>query len=455
MNQKFKFRAVAVAATLALPMTAAMATNGMLMEGYGPISTGMGGVSQAIEHGNAAMAQNPATLGLAADGTSSISVAVGVLGPDVTSSVPGAPEAKSGGNRYVMPALGYTKRNGAWTYGVGMFAQGGMGTEYSGNDWMGLGSGQPTRSELGVGNVLVPVTYAVNDKLTLGATVKFIWSTLDMQMNGRVVDLATMVDQNASSGPTIQALGGVAQTAMGASMIGRLSFSDNDKFTGAAKGHGFGATLGAVYQVSNTVRVGGSYQFKTALSDLETSNSAATLGVVGAPSDVGKITVINFQMPAVLAVGAGWQVSPSVLLAADIKHIAWAEVMKSFRMRFDSSVGGGTVMFDLPQNWRDQTVLNLGAAWKANERWTLRGGVSLADNPVPDQNVNFLFPAIEANHVMMGFGYQWSKKSSFDASVTFAPKVTVTNPGLPSAGVPPITISHSQTNLQLMYTYGF
>ena len=57
---------------------AAHATNGMLMEGYGPISTGMGGASQAIDHGNAGMAQNPATLGLMADGTAGAGDLIGV-----------------------------------------------------------------------------------------------------------------------------------------------------------------------------------------------------------------------------------------------------------------------------------------------------------------------------------------------------------------------------------------
>ena len=139
----------------------AQATNGMVMEGYGPISTGMGGASQAIDHGNAAMAQNPATLGMMADGTARIDVAFGVLGPDVKSSVMGM-EAKSGGTSYLMPAFGYTRRSGAYTYGIGMFAQGGMGTEYDATSFMAGGSGLPARSELGVGNVIFPLAYQVS-----------------------------------------------------------------------------------------------------------------------------------------------------------------------------------------------------------------------------------------------------------------------------------------------------
>ena len=55
----FKLTPLAALCAAALP---ALATNGMNMEGYGPVSAGMGGASQALDHGTAAMAQNPACL---------------------------------------------------------------------------------------------------------------------------------------------------------------------------------------------------------------------------------------------------------------------------------------------------------------------------------------------------------------------------------------------------------
>lgn len=434
---------------------AAHATNGMLMEGYGPISTGMGGASQAIDHGNAGMAQNPATLGMMADGTSRLDVAFGILGPDVTSSVPAmGMTAKSGGTSYIMPAFGYTKRSGAMTYGIGMFAQGGMGTEYDATSFMGAGTGLPARSELGVGNVIFPVAYQVNQDLTVGATLKFMWSSLDMQMNGSLASLA------GPNGIVTGGQGGLA-TAMGSmannmvpgvnpnTTIARIDFSDSNDFTGAAKSTGFGAALGLTYKVNKDVMMGGSYQFKSALDDMKTSASAASLGIVGMMTDNGQITVIDFQMPSVFAVGASWQASPSLLLAADVKYIGWADAMKSFKMRYDSANPGmGYVTFAMPQNWKDQTVLNLGMAWKANDALTLRAGLNLADNPIPDTYVNPLFPATVKSHVTLGLGYQVSKAGDFNMSVTMAPKVTVTS----GAGV---EISHAQTNWQFMYSHRF
>ncbi|MCK9216188.1 MAG: outer membrane protein transport protein [Rhodoferax sp.] len=431
---------------------AAHATNGMMMEGYGPISTGMGGASQAIDHGNAGMEQNPATLGMMADGTSRLDVAFGILGPDVTSSVPGE-VAKSGGTSYVMPAFGYTKRNGAMTYGIGMFAQGGMGTEYDATSFlskpMGVFSGFPSRSELGVGNVIFPIAYQVNSNLTVGATLKFVWSSLDMQMT---VPGAAL---QQGAGLVTSATGGFdPATSAGSPLLSAqwatIKFSDENDFTGAAKSTGFGASLGATYKVNKDVMLGASYQFKSALHDMETSGSGASMNIQGMPSpDYGQITVIDFQMPSVFAVGASWQVSPALMLAADLKYIGWADAMKSFQLRYDSATPGmGSVSFTMPQNWEDQTVLNLGMAWKANDKLTLRAGLSLADNPIPDNYVNPLFPAIVENHATLGLGYKVSEAGDFNMSVTMAPKVTVTS----GAGV---EISHAQTNWQFMYSHRF
>jgi long-chain fatty acid transport protein len=428
----------------------AHATNGMLMEGYGPISTGMGGASQAMDHGNAAMAQNPATLGLMTDGTSRLDVAFGILGPDVKSSMMGM-DAKSGGTSYVMPAFGYTRRSGALTYGIGMFAQGGMGTEYEGASFMSAGTGLPSRSELGIGNLIAPVAYQVNQNLTVGATLKFMWSSLDVQMNGRLTEIAQMM--TGGQGGLATNMGMMAQGMVPGvnpnTTIARIDFSDSSKFSGAAKSTGLGASIGATFKASKDVMLGGSYQFKSALADMKTASTSANLGIVGMLNDSGQMSVIDFQMPAVLAVGASWQASPSLLVAADVKNIAWADAMKSFKMRYDSAAAGmGYVAFAIPQNWKDQTVLNLGLAWKANDQLTVRTGLNLADNPVPDTYVNPLFPATVRNHFTLGFGYKLSDSAEINAALTVAPTVTVTS----GSG---LNISHAQNNLQLMFTQRF
>ena len=140
MKHGISLRTTAIASILLINSASVYATNGMLMEGYGPVALSMGGASMAYDNGNAAMMNNPATLQLGANG-SRLEVALGVLGPDVM--VAGE---KSGGSSYVMPAFGWSRKNDQFTWGVGVFGQGGMGTEFSGSGPLAAGTGVPVRS---------------------------------------------------------------------------------------------------------------------------------------------------------------------------------------------------------------------------------------------------------------------------------------------------------------------
>lgn len=433
-------RPSALAAAAALVAGPSWATNGMNMEGYGPVSTGMGGASQAIDHGTAALAQNPATLALMEEG-SRLDIALGVLGPHVKSSMPGMGSADSGGTSYVMPAFGYVRRSGPWAYGVGLFAQGGMGTEYGADTFLAAGSGQPVRSELGVGRLLFPLVYQATPSLAIGGTLDYVWASLDLRMAASGAQLGSMVtDASGNLAAALPALAGAPWA--------RIDFSNSSDFSGEAFATGWAAKLGVVWKASDALTLGGSYQAETSLKDMRTSARGASMSAFGGFADTGRITVVDFQWPATTAVGAAWQATPSVMLAADLKHIAWSSVMKDFRLRYDSAGMGGSVSFALAQDWKDQTVLNLGLAWRATEALTVRAGLNLADNPIPEPLVNPLFPATVKNHATLGLGWRFSPASELDGSLTIAPSTTVTN----GDGV---QVSHRQTSAQLMYTHRF
>jgi hypothetical protein len=104
MRIQFNKKSIALAATILTAGTSAWATNGMVLEGYGPVALAMGGAATAIENGTAAMMNNPATLQMGPDGTR-FDLAVGVLGPKVSTAIPGFPTANSGGTSYLMPAF--------------------------------------------------------------------------------------------------------------------------------------------------------------------------------------------------------------------------------------------------------------------------------------------------------------------------------------------------------------
>ena len=109
---------------------------------------------------------------------------------------------------------------------------------------------------------------------------------------------------------------------------------------------------------------------------------------------------------------------------------------------------GGSVSFSLPQAWDNQTVTALGLAWSMNDRLTLRAGLNVAANPIPEALVNPLFPATVKRHYTLGAGWRFGNANELNASLTLAPTATVVT----GAG---LEVSHGQTNVQLMYSYRF
>jgi long-chain fatty acid transport protein len=424
--------------------TTVHATNGMNLEGYGPIATGMGGASMAYDNGTAAMMNNPATLGLMPEGDR-LDLALGYLGPHITSSMPGMPDAKSSADAFYMPAFGLVKKTGQVTYGVGVFSQGGMGTEYDATSFLAMGSGQEVRSELGVGRVIIPVAYNVTPNFNIGGSIDYVWASLDLEMAASGAQLGSLVTGCGGAGCA-------ALPALAGAPWARIDFSGGGRFNGAATGDGVAAKIGATYKVSSDFSVGATYHSKTALSDLRTTGNGAAISAAGVPGVVGNgtITVRNFQWPATYGAGAAWNATKDLMIVADIKLIEWKDVMKSFKLSYDGGIFGAPtgIDFALPQNWKNQTVYELGVGYKVAEPLTVRAGANLSRNPIPDTYLNPLFPATIKDHYMVGLGFMLTKAASLDASYTYAPKVHDTTPQ-------GITVSHFQTNAQVMYSYRF
>lgn len=462
------------------------ATNGMNMEGYGPVAAGMGGASYAYDNGAAAIMNNPTTIGMMADGTSRLDVAFGKLGPTVKAQA-GAAVADSTGNAYYMPAAGYVRKDGNLAYGVGMFAQGGMGTDFGTTSFMSMGAGLENRSEVGVGRVAVPLAYDVSNDFKIGGSVDFVWASMDLQMamgGAQFMDMLPTA-MNPFATQASGTLGGSMVTALGGFMPamnpvnplnwGHFNFSNKDRWMGMARGSGFAGKLGLTYKVSPQLTIGAVYHSKTALGDL--TADGASLGfnanidpglATGGPAVgfmpmtipvTGKISVVNFQWPETYGFGLAYQATDDLMVAVDYKRIGWAKVMKNFQMTFTADAvqanplaqmgfAGTTLNATMYQNWKDQDVFMFGLAYKATHELTLRGGLQTSGNPVPDAYLNPLFPAIVKDQYTLGAGYAFNKVSSVDASLTIVPSVSATG----SSGV---TSSMSQFNYQMMYSHRF
>jgi long-chain fatty acid transport protein len=374
-----KLAATLAAVGLAAPGLA-MATNGMIMEGYGPIAAGMGGASMAYDNGTAAMANNPATLGMMANG-SRADLMIGFVGPDVKT-----PMGTSEADAFYMPAIGYVKKQGNLAYGVGIYGQGGMGTEYANGDM----------AQVSVGRVIFPLAYSVTDRLNVGGSVDFVWAGMDLVAN-----------LDGDPGNTKE-----------------INFKDDSDFTGAAKGYSLAAKIGFTYKLDDALSVGGVYQTAGNLPDLKD----------------GAYKVEGFDMPPVLALGVAWQANDRLMVAADLKDVMWGSSMNTVTI-----YNNGAPVAPFQQDWDDQIVLALGLSYKFDQALSGRIGYNHGKSPIPEQFVNYLWPAIVEDHYTAGIGYAFSKQSDLNFALSVAPEVSVIGAG-------GMLIEHSQVNWQLMYS---
>ena len=184
-----------------------------------------------------------------------------------------------------------------------------MGTEYGADSFLAMGSGQPVRSELGVGRLLLPVAWQATPDLVIGGSLDFVWANLDLRMAASGAQLGGLV--TAADGNLAMAL-----PALGGAPWARIDFSNSSDFSGAAKATGWAAKIGAVWRVLPDLSLGVSYQSETSLGDMKTSASGAALSAFGGFADSGRMTVVDFQWPSMMALGLAWQAGPA-LLAAD------------------------------------------------------------------------------------------------------------------------------------------
>lgn len=457
---------VAAAGTLAASLPAVRATNGMNMEGYGPVSTALGGASFAFDNGTAAVINNPATLSLMSE-TARLDVAVGVLGPKIHATSPTGQDARSQATAFFMPAFGYVERNGKFTYGLGLFGQGGMGCQYDGDSWRGLGFGLENRTEVSVGRLIAPLSYRVNDQFSVAATVDFVWAGMDLKMamsGAQFFDLATPTSQQfgRASGSIVQSFGQIMQSMPAGTNVdyAYFNFANGNPFTGAAGGYGYAGKLGMVYRPTPELAFGLTYHSETRLGDLEDgaalSFQLTVPGMGRMPQALaGDIRVRDFEWPAMAGAGIAWSPAGRWSVVLDVRHVFWSEVMESFRMRFVASAAaangpfaGQTLDAELFQRWRDQTSVQGGVSYAATRTLTLRAGANVSTNPIPDRFLNCLFPATIEKHVTGGLSYRLNERSTIDWSATYGFKVTRTN----GYG---ITISHEQLNSQVMYSHRF
>lgn len=362
----------------------ASAGNGLNLIGFGAESSALAGADLAVSRGVAAMNINPA--GLAGIESHQFDL-YGALVFLPKSNFEDALNRRPIDNRpYVLGNLGYAWRpeGSRFTYGIGLFAQGGAGAERKNYNTL-FGTQDELTSLFAAVRITPTVAWQATERLSLGVALGVAYA----RREDRFFPETSAVTAN---GPF-------------------LGFSV-EQLDGTA----FSPHIGLRYLYSDRLTLAASYKPRTNLTlsgdDMQVNMTALGLGKVR----YSRVRFSGIDLPAEVSLGLAWKATQKLTLSADLSHLDWSEAVRRSELRAsgpDNALAPAELLFPGTLNWRDQYVIAVGAAYRHNERHTFFGGYNYGRSPAPDNTLGPLLSAITEYHLTAG----WQRR--FDGGLTF------------------------------------
>lgn len=284
----------------------------------------------------------------------------------------------------------------SWYLGLGIGAPFGLMTQYEDDNWTGRYHSK--KFDIKTINVNPSVAYKVNDRLSLGAGIN--WMHLDAEFSR------------------------AAPAIMGGRYMGDLDA------TVKLKGDGWGWNLGMQYQLTPQTRIGLSYRSKVKIDpDGTTTLSNHNVPAPVPARNVDASTSVELPDSAILSVvhdlNSQWQ------LLADVSWTGWSSIQS---LDIDSGALGQD---SLKLRFRDTWRIALGANYKLNQQWTLKGGVAWDQSPVDSDTYRpTSLPDNNRYWVSVGAKYNFNDRTSVDVGYThlFLKSTAINNDTDPNKG---------------------
>lgn len=395
LNKRTALVPVGLACASLILVSTASATEGYFQNGVGARHKALAGAGVADANDATSMALNPAGL---VDAGHQLDIALSVFAPDrgYTGTGQGfTPSGNIDGSEtgfFLVPDVAYVRpfgENGA--IGISLDGNGGMNTDYKAvtNPTCAYYSYLPSTSGVFCGG-----------EMGVDLTQAFISVGYAHDFGDFSLGIAPVFAVQLFEAKGIAAFAGVSSSP--------TKVSDNDHDTST----GFGVRIGGKFNVTDTFRIGASYQTEINMSEFD--------DYAGLFADQG-----DFDIPSNLQVGAAWDVSDALTIMVDFRKINYADI--------GSIANEGTVQKPLGSaggpgfGWEDVTAWKLGVEYRGGNGWTWRAGVSTNDNPVTSNNVTFniLAPGVVTEHYTFGFEKAFSDKHALQFALMYAPEETV------------------------------
>lgn len=262
--------------------------------------------------------------------------------------------------------------------GLGLTVPYGMGTDF-GRDWEGADRGN--KSMILTFDINPNVAWKVNEKFSVGAGLSLQYAK--------------------------------AKLGMGAGAANAIVEGDS---------WAWGWNVGMMFRPIETVRLGLAYRSHIAHNAEGTTDIDTPLG--SAESDMK----VRIKTPDTLTFSAAWDATQDLTLSATARWSKWSnfDVLTIENKNFTGANPGvnglgNTMLSTMPveNHWDDTWFFSLGADYRLNDQWTVRGGVAYDQGPVENQYRMAVIPDTDRVWVSGGASYKFNKNMTFDFGATY------------------------------------
>jgi long-chain fatty acid transport protein len=447
-EKKIMTRWTALCAAFLLAFSTLHATNGTRMIGFNALTSGRGGTAIGTFDSPSLMMTNPAGIAFIPEREIDLHFALMIPRLEFRNGLNNAVGTR---HAYPVPGIAFVEpASSGLSWGIGAFAQGGMGAEFALNhdlfrDQTGVFVAQDYYSELAVMQGGPSVAYLLTPSLAIGASAHLVYSQLEFRMpyslspsvmKGVANPLTGMTFGDMFAAPPSMGGFGYSEVTAAAAMNDLTAF-------------GFSGKFGLAWKINDRTSVGLSYTSPTTLSykngkarmdmtaQLNDAFGRAVAGVMmqnpgmtpeqaqaavmqmfaGMGIDLAQGAVADYDLEAELGLpqsigfGASFAISSRMRMSMDLEWINWQNAFDKMTLSMSAGTNpninrmmgnDGTFSIEFPMNWEDAVMVRYGLEFDVTDAVTLRGGAAFGTNPVPSATVFPVFPAIVEDHATLG-----------------------------------------------------
>ncbi|KRW63803.1 long-chain fatty acid outer membrane transporter [Aeromonas allosaccharophila] len=272
--------------------------------------------------------------------------------------------------------------NDQWAWGIGLFSNYGLSTEYSETFPAGAGAGN---TELVTFNINPNIAYRVNEHFSVGAGINAVYGAAELNRFAGLLGPLTPPSQ-----------GGPLATDT------RLAHLKGDTW-------GFGWNVGTLYEVNENHRFALTYR-----SQVDMSFDGDFQGATSRNRTVDGN--LKLDLPAQAEFAGYHRLSPQFAVHYSVNWTDWSAFQE---LKATSSQCAGGVCLQKDEKFKDSTRYSIGGTWYINPAWEARMGFAYDNTPIEADYRSLSIPDSDRVWYSAGATYHINTDMSVDFGMAY------------------------------------